>query len=359
MHLFFLGILSLLVVGADGAIVACLGDSITEGRGIPYPTLLGNDLVDDVVLNFGKGGRRAQSDKGNSYRATDEYAEALDSGADYFVLTLGTNDAVLDTWDEDAYRAAMIEIVESLPGIVFVCAPPPFIEFKDNLGDPETSPINTVMPSIVEDVAQVTGSNFVNFYQAFGGLENVDSSLYRDSVHPNTQGNQILSDTVLAALPLTRRPTLRPTTRSPSFAPTLAPTTPPPSFSPSKAPTTRSPSSSPSHFPTGRPTAPRSEPTTIAGGSSSSKKKNRFVVTETTVLLGIVGILAILVLIVLCCLGRLMLLSRSRRREEKVEVFVRQAPPPSKKVARAATSPRSSDGGDSICDMDLMEPPPL
>lgn len=96
-------LLSLLGSMAFGAVtkVACVGDSITFGAGIPaheskYPDILGLLLGDKYeVKNFGNSGKTAgdyPGQTGRYYGSTDEHKAAVEFGADIYICNLGIND---------------------------------------------------------------------------------------------------------------------------------------------------------------------------------------------------------------------------------------------------------------------------
>ncbi|KAJ8611377.1 hypothetical protein CTAYLR_006489 [Chrysophaeum taylorii] len=186
-------------------VVACVGDSITE-RGFPsYPELLEGELSASLhayvqVGNFGKGGKTALTTNKDSYVRETEYSEALQSNADVFVVQLGTNDAKLSLWDEGSFRADLRYLVAQFATLaqapmVVLCAPPPYIEpEEDKWGPPEDNPINLVLADIIEEIANVSGYAFVDNFNLFLEVDNLQS-YYADGIHPNQLVASLLNGT--------------------------------------------------------------------------------------------------------------------------------------------------------------------
>ena len=124
--------------------VVCVGDSITWGRtdgkhgdlaedgSEAYPFQLEEKLGWShwEVRNLGVSGATAQDIKGDGYvnYKEEEYAEALEAAADYYVVILGTNDAKTAHWNASSYEAAIVDLCESFAsvgGAVVLGAPPP------------------------------------------------------------------------------------------------------------------------------------------------------------------------------------------------------------------------------------------
>jgi lysophospholipase L1-like esterase len=88
-----------------GSRIACIGNSITWGWGLPnnilqsYPSILQDSLgPGHVVTNFGAPGAAVIRHAGFPYIATEQYRHALRSAPDTVLLMLGTNDAKSAIW---------------------------------------------------------------------------------------------------------------------------------------------------------------------------------------------------------------------------------------------------------------------
>ena len=89
----------------DGDRVVFLGNSITDGHGIPqpdangYPAILGRRLGDGyLVRNFGVSGRTMLCKGDQPYMATDVYQRCKEFNPDIVVVKLGTNDSKPQNW---------------------------------------------------------------------------------------------------------------------------------------------------------------------------------------------------------------------------------------------------------------------
>lgn len=120
--------------------VACVGDGITYGTGLPererwcYPALLQDMLGDGYdVRNFGVEGATLLSAGDRPYVETQAYQDALAFEPDVVVIMLGTNDTKADNWEHNqtgAFSEDYADLIdtfvelESQPRIV-VCLPVP------------------------------------------------------------------------------------------------------------------------------------------------------------------------------------------------------------------------------------------
>jgi len=129
--------------------VACLGDSITYGFGLPdresecYPSQLQSLLkteaqVDVAVDNFGVSGACMNDDGDLPYRKQAAYIDAVckSSRLAAVVVMLGTNDCKKNNWDRhrflDSFRALLDDVSASPQGAakgsgpaILICRPPP------------------------------------------------------------------------------------------------------------------------------------------------------------------------------------------------------------------------------------------
>ncbi len=100
--------------------VACVGDSITFGYGIPdsagkYPAILGKLLGSDFeVGNFGNSGKTAgdyPGQTGRYYGSTQESKNALEFTPDIFICNLGINDTGA-WWNPDLFEQGYKNLVK-------------------------------------------------------------------------------------------------------------------------------------------------------------------------------------------------------------------------------------------------------
>jgi alpha-L-fucosidase 2 len=191
-------------------IVACVGDSITEGLGasdasiMSYPAILQRHpgFHHYIVNNFGFKGLCATKSTGVvSYWNHKFYRAALDSKQNIVVLQFGTNDARKKYWKEAEFRRDYRDMILSFMNLstkpsVFVCIPPPIyivnITTDDDAAFVKT--VNQLLPVIIPEIAKAAGAMVINNFNALGGsqLTRPDTIKHQewpwDLVHPNDLG---------------------------------------------------------------------------------------------------------------------------------------------------------------------------
>ncbi|MCW4007966.1 MAG: GDSL-type esterase/lipase family protein [Candidatus Bathyarchaeota archaeon] len=182
--------------------VACLGDSITESSGYPeyLQALLG---ANSVVGNFGVSGATVSF---NSYKPY--YFEAAFERAKRFepttvIIMLGTNDARTDYYQQiDNFVTDYTRIINSLQALsskpqIFLVKPPPIFNNAYDLNG--TSFVEGVL-SRIEQVAKTLGLPVIDVYTPLAN----HPEYFPDGVHPNTEGAQIIANTVYNAITSTQ-----------------------------------------------------------------------------------------------------------------------------------------------------------
>lgn len=302
-------LLALVGVSAAQRIVACLGDSITQGstasdpETTSWPARLGALLGPDYdVQNFGRSGKTVLPTN-KEYAASSWYRNALKSGAELAIIGLGTNDAKDTNWvgsdiEErflDAYRTLINASLATFPQIILSV---PIPQLESGWHWPDSSIINTVLPGLVYALASEFGLAVVDSTTSFVDATSADdatvanATLYADVIHPNDLGFSLIAQQV-ASVVLATEPTTAPTTYAPSYGPSSLPTTALPSSRPTIPPSTRptsmvptslvptsSPTSTPSADPTSHPTGepsqqPSSRPTTVPSQHPSTSMPSR------------------------------------------------------------------------------------
>ena len=194
---------------AKAKLVACVGDSITDGWGITnqaansYPAQLAVILRcfdgEWETQNFGHSGATLLRNKGASYVAQNVYDRALASEPDVVIIMLGSNDSARASISEIERNftpdyLALIDAFAQLPSQpeIFVCYPPPI--FGGGYGNN-----NTIRDVIIPLIEQLP---------TYGTVEVIDLNaplaearhLFPDNLHPNAEGARVIAEVVASVL---------------------------------------------------------------------------------------------------------------------------------------------------------------
>ena len=186
--------------------VAMVGDSIFYGTWAPNSE---NETIEaclrkilpegSAVYNFGVSGATLQDEADQPYRAEPAYQESLASGADEFIIMLGTNDAKRHNWDPERYaaeyRAFVKEYIDrSDTGHVYAAIPP--IVFEDPVSHVYNFSIMpeavSQLPQIITETAEELGIGVIDLYT----LTKDHPEWFWDGVHPNAEGNRAIADEI-------------------------------------------------------------------------------------------------------------------------------------------------------------------
>lgn len=182
--------------------VACVGNSITYGAGIPnrdansYPAQLQAYLGNGYeVRNFGVSGTTASPQGDHPYTATAAWRASRDFAPDVVLLKMGTNDTKPQNWRGRAafladYRslAAAYRDLPSRPRVVLLTPVRCFLEEE-----------NTISPALiegdvcgaVEETAWREGYGIVRLTDLFG--DRWDAALMPDRLHPSAIGAGLMA----------------------------------------------------------------------------------------------------------------------------------------------------------------------
>jgi lysophospholipase L1-like esterase len=192
--------------------VACIGNSITAGFGVPvadrptksYPAVLGQKLgVGYVVKSFGVSGATLLRRGNYPYRNQNEFTASAAWLPDIVVIQLGTNDAkainIPFYGDALADYVALINHYAKLPSRprIFVNLPPTL--YVDSTVKP-TYPVDArlvkhLIPKILL-AAKQTNATVIDVHAATAGK----AALFPDGVHPNEAGARLIAEAVHKAI---------------------------------------------------------------------------------------------------------------------------------------------------------------
>lgn len=177
----------------DPVKVACIGDSITAGDGLPsesrfaYPAELSNLLGPEyTVMNLGRSGATMLKQGNWPFWSKKEFFNVLSFQPDIVIIQLGTNDTKPLNWNAEQYKAdyqAMIEAIKTMPGPpdIFVCLPVPVIHDRWGIND------STMQVGVVPIIKQIAEDNNLTVIDLNSIMKNHPGD-FPDGVHPNTEG---------------------------------------------------------------------------------------------------------------------------------------------------------------------------
>ena len=189
--------------------VACIGNSITYGYGLPdratqsYPVQLQKMLGESYqVENFGKSGATLLNKGHRPYMQQDEYHRAIDFAGDIVVIHLGINDTDPRDWPD--YRDFFVKDYIALIDSFRVANPEARIMIA------RLTPIADRHPSFlsgtrdwhgeiqlaIENVACYAGVQLIDFHKPLYPYP----FMLTDAVHPDPEGAFVLAQTVYSAI---------------------------------------------------------------------------------------------------------------------------------------------------------------
>ena len=188
--------------------IVFIGDSITEGFGIPdaqrnefrFPAVFGKLLEKEYpkkykVINFGHCGTTMLSNVKATW-SRNGYNELKKTKPYMAIIMLGTNDSKAENWKAEKNQAAqfekdLLEIIKKLKKQnhrvkIYLCTPPPaFSGKKLSSGDSISGErIKKEILPIVKKVAKKEKLPIIDVFKKF--LHKSD--LFADGVHPNIKG---------------------------------------------------------------------------------------------------------------------------------------------------------------------------
>jgi acyl-CoA thioesterase-1 len=190
---------------AAAAKIACVGDSITYGYGLPspgqqsYPAVL-QTLVGSThtVRNFGTSGCTLLKQGDKPYWNDANFAASDAFKPDVVIVMLGTNDAKPQNWSHKASfatdYASLIDHYRNLGALVYVAVPPPV--YPPGAFDINPDVLSGEIVPLVRQIAASAGAPLIDVFAALSGK----ASLFPDTVHPNAEGAQVIAQTAAAAL---------------------------------------------------------------------------------------------------------------------------------------------------------------
>ena len=209
---------------ADAIKVACIGNSITDGHGIPfapangYPAQLQKLLGKDYwVKNFGVSARTMLNKGDFPYMNEMAWKDALAFKPDIVIIKLGTNDSKTDNWKYgNEFKQDLQQMITSLrPDLlqlakkgkkskkqivknegpqIFLCTP--VKAFKSSWTINDSVIVNNIIP-IQQEVAKEYNLQVIDLHTLFG---DDDKLMQDDGIHPNGKGVQKMAQIIAEAI---------------------------------------------------------------------------------------------------------------------------------------------------------------
>ena len=186
--------------------VACVGDSITFGSGIPdrdvnsYPAQLGRRLGQKWdVRNFGVSGATLLKKGDKPYWNTGAFNNARNFMPDVVIIKLGTNDTKPQNWQHKRQFAGnYLEMINIFRAVnkdvhIWLCLPVPAFPERWGIRD---SVIKDELVPIIQQLATQEDLPTIDLYKALHGR----ADLFPDKIHPNTEGASIMTYEIYKSL---------------------------------------------------------------------------------------------------------------------------------------------------------------
>lgn len=189
--------------------VACIGNSITYGYGLPdratqsYPVQLQKMLGESYqVENFGKSGATLLNKGYRPYMQQDEYHRAIDFAGDIVVIHLGINDTDPRDWPDyrDFFVKDYIALIDSFrvanpEARIMIARLTPIADRHPRFLS-GTRDWHGEIQLAIENVARYAGVQLIDFHKPLYPYP----FMLTDAVHPDPEGAFVLAQTVYSAI---------------------------------------------------------------------------------------------------------------------------------------------------------------
>ena len=205
---FFLMLLSFFArAQSDSLTIYCIGNSITQGSGLPaqaaYPAQLQAMVGPAIrVKNFGVSGATALFNGNKPYSKEARYVASLTGKADIIIIKLGTNDSKPANWQAHAkdFSSSYTSLVKSYQKVfpnakILLLSPLP--AWANSFYIDGNVIANQISP-LLKEIAQTEKLAFHDLAPFFS----THRECFPDGVHPDTEGAKLLAWQVLAKLQL-------------------------------------------------------------------------------------------------------------------------------------------------------------
>ena len=189
--------------------VACVGNSVTYGYGLPdrdtqaYPVLLQQMLGEGYdVRNFGHSGTTLLRHGHRPYMQQSEFREALDFQPEKVIIHLGLNDTDPRNWPNyaDEFVPDYLALIDSFrvanpKAKIWICLMTP-IGHRHHRFQSGTRDWHEAVQQAIRRTARTAGVGLIDLNTPLYNRPD----LFPDALHPNPEGAEILAKTVYQAL---------------------------------------------------------------------------------------------------------------------------------------------------------------
>lgn len=180
--------------------IACVGDSITEGAGLPnpgiesYPARLQRLLgTNSLVRNFGVSGCTLLKKGDRPYWNQPAFRQSHDFAPDVVLIKLGSNDAKPYNWrhgaDFESDYEALIAGYAALSSSPRILLATPAPVYRNGAFDINPGVVSTNIVPLVRLLAARPGRELVEFHDRLDG----HPEWFPDTVHPNARGTVVMA----------------------------------------------------------------------------------------------------------------------------------------------------------------------
>lgn len=187
--------------------VACIGNSITFGAGIPnrdkdsYPAVLGQMLGNNyTVRNFGVNARTMLNKGDHPYMNEPAFQEALAFQPNIVTIKLGTNDTKPQNWKYNKeFKKDLMKMIKSFQNLpsrpkIYLCYPAK--AYISEWGGINDSIITQSVIPYIQEVSQKMQTEIIDLHTSTSGMK----ADFPDNIHPNEKGATVLAKTIYKAL---------------------------------------------------------------------------------------------------------------------------------------------------------------
>lgn len=189
--------------------IACIGDSITRGYGLPgpeccYPAKLQQLIGEErsLIQNFGVNGATVLRNTPSPYAITMECEAALDWDPDIAVIELGANDILYISGQEDNFifdYKCIIEAFMAQNTQVCLTSLTPILGIY-GINDNELQIRHQKIQGLIERLAESNSLPMVDIWTPINNALISQSPVLQDGIHPTEIGASILANSIHSAI---------------------------------------------------------------------------------------------------------------------------------------------------------------